>query len=250
MTATDTNREYYEAASAARDDYWRYMAAPRARVSRITKGVRELMPPSLLDLGCGNGQLLDDLCRAFPNMHLAGLDLSSRQIEENRARAPRIEWLQGDLQRSLTTATRYHCITASEVIEHLDDPAMLLANAYSFAENGAHLIVTTQSGPVRETERRVGHVRHFTAPELTQLLDESGWLPLRVWNEGFPFHDLSKWWANRDAEASMARFGGSERYGLRERAICFALRAAFRLNSRRRGAQLYALAKKRSRKSG
>lgn len=241
MTATNTNREYYEAASAARDDYWRYMAAPRARVARIVDLVRQVSPASLLDLGCGNGQLLDEIARAFPSIRLAGLDLSSRQIAENRERAPKIEWIVGDLSQQIETASTFECITASEVIEHLDDPKALLENARRL---GTTLILTTQSGPVRETERRVGHVRHFTAQEMTKLLDETGWQPVRVWNEGFPFHDLSKWWANRDADASMARFGGNERYGVRERAICFALRTAFRLNLRSRGAQLYALARK------
>ena len=240
MTATDSNREYYEAASPARDDYWRYMAAPRARVARVVQLVREAYPQSLIDLGCGNGQLLDDLARAFPNMRLAGLDLSSRQIEENRVRAPQIEWMVGDLSQEIEPK-QFDVVTASEVIEHLDEPRGLLDNARRLGDT---LILTTQSGPVRETERRVGHVRHFTRNDMTRLLTETGWAPVRVWNEGFPFHDLSKWWANRDAEGSMARFGGNERYGVRERAICFALRTAFRLNSRSRGAQLYAVARK------
>lgn len=240
MTATDTNREYYEAASAAREDYWRYMAAPRARVARVVDLVRGLAPRSLIDLGCGNGQLLDELARAFPGMRLAGLDLSARQIAENRERAPQIEWMAGDLSQEVAEKA-FDCVTASEVIEHLQDARALLDNARRL---GTHLVITTQSGPVRETERRVGHVRHFSPAEMTTLLAETGWSAVRVWNEGYPFHDLSKWWANRDAEKSMARFGGTERYGLRERAICFALRTAFRLNSRRRGAQLYAVARR------
>jgi SAM-dependent methyltransferase len=244
--ATSTNRDYYEAASAARDDYWRFMAAPRARVARILDLVRLAAPASLLDLGCGNGQLLDEIARAFPAMKLAGLDLAARQLAENGARAPRIEWLQGDLSQPVAAPATFECITASEVIEHLDDPRALLANAHRLAGPGAHLIVSTQSGTVRETERRVGHVRHFTADDMTALLEAEGWTPLRVWNEGFPFHDLSKWWANRNPDASMARFGGAHRYGTAERALCFALRTAFRLNSRRRGAQLYALARKRA----
>ena len=239
----NVNRDYYEAASPAREDYWRYMAAPRARVARIVELVRQLAPKTLVDLGCGNGRLLEEIAAAMPDVRLAGIDLSMRQIEENRARVPEVEWRVADLQHPMLEDT-YHVVVASEVIEHLDDAAMLLRNAHALARRGGHLILTTQSGPLRETERRVGHVRHFTAAELRALLEQTGWTPLPVWNEGWPFHDLSKWWANRDADASMARFGGDEGYGFREKAICFALRAAFRLNSRRRGAQLYALARK------
>lgn len=241
---TDTNRDYYEAPSQARLDYWRYMAAPRARVARVLGEVRKIAPGSLVDLGCGDGSLLAEIQRALPAIRLAGVDLSESQIANNRKRTPAIEWHAANLEEAVALTETYECVVASEVIEHLERPASLLRNAAVVAAPGASLLLTTQSGPVRETERRVGHVRHFTAAELEALLAEHGWTPVRVWNEGYPFHDLSKWWANRDADASMARFGGDEGYGWGERAICLALRAAFRLNSRSRGAQLYAVARR------
>jgi hypothetical protein len=89
----------------------------------------------------------------------------------------------------------------------------------------------------------VGHLQHFTATGMRQLLSDAGWSPERVWNCGFPFHDLSKWYANRNPDATMRRFG-DERYGLREDLVCWALRTAFRTNSDRRGAQLFAVARK------
>jgi SAM-dependent methyltransferase len=244
MSSTERNRDYYEAAAPAREDYWRYMAAPRARVARILDLVRRLAPHSLADLGCGNGRLLEELAHALPQAQLAGFDLASRQIEENRLRLPDMTWTVADLQAPLAPAATFDVIVASEVIEHLDDPAMLLANAHALASHGGHLVLTTQSGPLRETERRVGHVQHFDPNTMSALLARSGWTPLRVWNEGFPFHDLSKWWANRNADASMARFGGEQPYDAKTRLLCFALRTAFLCNARRRGAQLYALARK------
>jgi SAM-dependent methyltransferase len=242
MNSLKTNVEYYERDSPAREDYWRYMAAPRARVERVVKELRRLRPRSVADLGCGDGRLLEEIARALPEARLAGVDLSRRQIETNRTKAPHVRWAAGDLQEPIEVFDTFEAIVASEVIEHLTNPAMLLVNAHRLAATGAHLVLTTQSGPVRETERRVGHERHFKPAELRALLESNGWTPLRVWNEGFPFHDLSKWWANRDPDASMARFGTDRPYGLAERAVCLALRGAFRLNSRSRGAQLYAVA--------
>ena len=96
---------------------------------------------------------------------------------------------------------------------------------------------------MRETERRVGHVRHFSRDDMLSLLSAAGFCPVRVWNCGFPFHDLSKWYANRDPDRSMARFGDRP-YGVWETTIAALLRVAFTLNSRRRGAQLFALARR------
>lgn len=243
--AARVNRAYYEAVSAGREDYWRYMAAPRARVARVLSLVREEPLRSLVDLGCGGGSLLREIETRLPGVELAGLDLSSRQIEVNRRGESKISWAVADLERPMAegevVAGRWDVVVASEILEHLDDAETFLRNAFRFATPGrGRLILTTQSGPVRETERRVGHRRHFTREALALLLANAGWVRLRVWNEGFPFHDLSKWWANRHPDSSVRRFG-ERPYGRTERLTCALLRGAFALNSRKCGAQLYAV---------
>jgi 2-polyprenyl-3-methyl-5-hydroxy-6-metoxy-1,4-benzoquinol methylase len=247
-TAEATNSEYYGTLSTGRDDYWRKMAAPRFRVARFLRMLGEAPPASLVDLGCGNGMLLREIRERYPRVKLAGVDLSEAQIEANRAQHPGPQWHAIDLDRPIDMppelADRFEVVVASEIVEHVRDPRTFLSNALKMAvPRFGRLLLSTQSGPLRETERRVGHLRHFTAEDMTQVLLDAGWEPVRVWNEGFPFHDLSKWYANRDPDASMRRFG-DERYGLREDLVCMALRMAFRLNSRQRGAQLFALARR------
>ncbi len=245
--AARVNRTYYEAASAGREDYWRFMAAPRARVAMIVSLVREEQLRSLVDLGCGGGMLLRAIETRLPGLELAGLDLSSRQIEANR-RGSTIRWEVVDLEKPAGgedgLGGRWDVVVASEILEHLDDAKTFLRNARRPASPGrGRLVLTTQSGPVRETERRVGHRQHFTKEALALLLADTGWTEPRIWNAGFPFHDLSKWWANRDPNSSVRRFG-ERPYGRTERLICALLRGAFTLNSRARGAQLYAVARR------
>jgi 2-polyprenyl-3-methyl-5-hydroxy-6-metoxy-1,4-benzoquinol methylase len=245
--AARVNRAYYEVPSAGREDYWRLMAAPRARVARILSLVREEPIRSLVDLGCGGGMLLREIEARLPGMELAGLDLSYSQIEANRRGGSTIRWEVADLEKPLAGEEGFpgpcDVVVASEILEHLDDAETFLRNALRLATPGrGRLILTTQSGPVRETERRVGHRRHFTRDSLALLLSDAGWARPRVWNEVFPFHDLSKWWANRDPDSSVRRFG-ERHYGPTERLVCALLRGAFALNSRARGAQLYAVAR-------
>lgn len=249
MTGAEaTNRDYYGQLSTGRDDYWRKMAAPRFRVATFLRLLADDPPASLVDLGCGNGMLLAEIRERYRSMALSGVDLSEAQIEANRAQQPTLGWHATDLDRPLAMPPelrdRFEAVVASEIIEHVREPRIFLANALQMAAPGrGRLLLSTQSGPLRETERRVGHVQHFTASDMRALLVEAGWEPVRVWNSGFPFHDLSKWYANRKPDATMRRFG-DERYGMREDLVCWALRAAFQLNSDRRGAQLFAVARK------
>ena len=68
MSSIARNRDYYEAPSPGRDDYWRYMAAPRLRVARIVELLRRIRPSSIVDLGCGNGALLGEIRAAWPEV--------------------------------------------------------------------------------------------------------------------------------------------------------------------------------------
>jgi SAM-dependent methyltransferase len=247
LSADDINRAFYARAAPGVDDYWRKMAAPRFRVATLLRLVGEVPPRRLCDLGCGGGQLLEEVRARFAEAELCGVDLSPAQIERNRRRHPEVRWLAMDLDEEapLPPDLLGACdtVVAMELIEHVARPDRLLGTALRLASPAGRLILSTQSGPLRETERRVGHRRHFTAGEMRGLLSAAGWRPLRVWNSGFPFHDLSKWWANRDPDAALARFGDRP-YGLREDLICLGLRLLFRLNSRRHGAQLFAVAER------
>ncbi|MCS6912905.1 MAG: methyltransferase domain-containing protein [Myxococcales bacterium] len=243
----EINRFYYERVAPGVHDYWRKMAAPRFRVATLLRLVDEAPPRQLCDLGCGGGQFLLQVQARYPGALLCGVDLSQAQIELNRRLHPDIRWVCLDLDQEaeLPHDLQGACdtVVAMELIEHLAHPEALLRIALRLARPAGRLLLSTQSGPVRETERRVGHRRHFTAREMHNLLIQTGWRPVRVWNCGFPFHDLSKWYANRNPQAMLRRFGEGP-YGLREDLICLVLRLLFRLNSRRRGAQLFAVAER------
>lgn len=242
-TAEEVNREFYEQALPGQNDYWRKMAAPRYRVRTVMSELKARRPSSVADLGCGGGQLLDEIGRAVPGARLLGVDLSEPQLALNRARLPHTQWLYANVDEPVTWPDglgRFDAVTVVEVIEHVDHPDVLLANARALLAPNGFIVLSTQSGRVGETERRVGHRRHFTTGEIAALLEGAGFRPEKVWNTGFPFHDLSKWYANLTPDASLSRFADKP-YGLTEDLVCLGLRVLFRLNSNRLGAQLFAV---------
>src|SRR5687767_12400758 len=101
--ASDANRRFYGSLTAGRDDYWRLMAAPRFRVRRILSLTAAEGAESVADLGCGNGQLLEEVARRFPAATLAGVDLSEPQIAANRERQPKVGWHTRDLQQAISS---------------------------------------------------------------------------------------------------------------------------------------------------
>lgn len=243
----DVNARYYGTTKPGRRDYWRFMAAPRVRMSTILSILSPVPPGDLVDLGCGDGRFLSVLADEYPTVRLAGIDLSRAQIEKNRKEAPSLAWHVADLDGAISLPAdllgRFDVVTALELIEHVSDPHRLLSHALALAKPGGRLILSTQSGPLRETEKQVGHRQHFSLREMTGLLTSAGWRPVRVWNSGWPFHDLSKWMANWSPDRSMRHFG-EESYEWPQKFLCLILRGLFKFNSKSRGAQLFAVAEK------
>jgi len=244
----DLNREYYLTDSPGRADYWRFMAAPRFRLETFLTEISDSSPGAIVDLGCGSGLLLAAMRRRFPESRLCGMDFSDTLIESSRRADPSIDWRLADLgmpqifEQGL--ASSFDVVLASEIIEHVENPEVLLANAARLAKpKTGLLLLSTQSGRIWETERMVGHRRHFSALEVRALLEASGWTPRRIWNAGFPFHTFAKWSANLFPQRTMRSF--SERsYGLLQRSVCFFFRMLYRFNMKSRGAQLFAVAER------
>jgi SAM-dependent methyltransferase len=244
--ATEINRSYYGRLSAGRENYWLLMPAPRMRTRAVAATIRRYkrVAERLCDFGCGNGGLLAALTAQLPQAKLFGIDLSDEQIRSNANTYANMSFAVGDLAAA---TYRYpfdagcDVAVSSEVIEHVAEPLQYLRNIHVSLGTGGLLVLTTQSGPVHSTELSVGHVRHWEAAEMAQLLESAGFREPVVTNCGFPFHDLSKWAANLRPELTIRRFGESD-WGPVERATAAVLRGLFRFNSTTRGQQLIARA--------
>jgi SAM-dependent methyltransferase len=78
----------------------------------------------------------------------------------------------------------------SEVLEHVDQPDLLLRHAADYLAPGSRLVITVPGGPRSAFDRHIGHRRHFTAARLRRLLETNGFEKVTVQRAGFPFFDL------------------------------------------------------------
>jgi SAM-dependent methyltransferase len=150
--------------------------------------------PRILDIGSGQGDLAQDLCRVFPQAEVAGVELSAIGVEVAAQKVPGVRFFQRDLLASggdsapLRSWAQY--AVCSEVLEHLDDPALLLRNASEYLAPGCVLIVTVPGGPKSEFDRHIGHRQHFTPSTLRALMAECGFSVETATTAGFPFFNL------------------------------------------------------------
>ena len=92
----------------------------------------------LLDIGCGAGSLLEAARRAGWEAH--GTEVSRPAVEH--ARRAGFEVFCGDLSAAPFPEGHFDVVTASEILEHLPDPRVLLAEVARVLRPGGHAVVS------------------------------------------------------------------------------------------------------------
>ncbi|MGA3039382.1 MAG: class I SAM-dependent methyltransferase [Bryobacteraceae bacterium] len=148
----------------------------------------------LLEIGSGAGQFAKEYLAAAPRAQVLGLELSRTGVDIASRRVPAARFLQRDL---LTPAAPDDAVDfrathalCSDVLEHLDDPALLLRHAAAYMAPGCQLVVTVPGGWYSAFYGHIGHRRHYTPAELAALLETAGFTVERAYAAGFPFFNL------------------------------------------------------------
>ncbi|MFC8506919.1 3' terminal RNA ribose 2'-O-methyltransferase Hen1 [Streptomyces sp. NPDC057411] len=150
-------------------------SVPLAELRReaILGALRAAEAARVLDLGCGQGQLVQALLKDVRFTDIVGVDVSARAlaIAARRLRlermgerqAGRVTLLQGSLTYTDKRLTGYDAAVLSEVIEHLDLPRLpALGYAVFGSARPRTVVVTTPNVEynVRWETLPAGHVRH------------------------------------------------------------------------------------------
>jgi|SRR5579884_3196420 len=148
----------------------------------------------LVELGCGSGQFAQEFCPDFPGVRFLGLDVSQAGVDQARRKVPAARFEVCDLLEPIADeslhgfqATDAIC---SEVLEHVDRPDRILANAAAVMAPGCRLLVTVPGGPMTAFDKHIGHRRHYRPSELADLLRTAGYDVEATMGVGFPFHNL------------------------------------------------------------
>jgi SAM-dependent methyltransferase len=150
--------------------------------------------PRVLELGSGQGDLAKEIKARHPEVELLGLDASDTGLGIARRKVPAGTFLQQDFTEPFSVPERFvgwatHAI-CSEVLEHVEDPAQVLANARRCLAPGARLVVTVPAGPRSAFDRHIGHRRHFTPRTLEAAISGAGLDVETAHAAGFPFFNL------------------------------------------------------------
>ena len=112
---------------------------------------------TVLDLGCGPGDICRRLARALPGARIHGIDASRAMLELARADtgqqglSGRIHYHLGYLPDTQLPQRRYDAVISNSLLHHLKQPAALWQSVQTFARPGAAVLIMDLMRPATRT---------------------------------------------------------------------------------------------------
>jgi SAM-dependent methyltransferase len=189
LTQTVVADDWRGAADQAYRDYAIYEAAGGAEqkvasdaglqtrssviVDHLVRGRRLAASGRLLDFGCGNGGFLRAFAEQFHGWKIDGAETDQRHLAELQA-IPGFERLHGVDVGNLPGG--YDAISLVHVLEHLENPAKVLAALRDKTNDDALLFVEVPAWRSNPFALMIAdHASHFTATTLQMVVNASGW---------------------------------------------------------------------------
>ncbi len=161
------------------------------RHEAVLEVLSELGAKSVIDLGCGPGQLLERLMRTSSFTRIAGSDVSTRSLQQAARRlrvddmserqAERVELFQSALTYEDDRFADFDAAVLMEVVEHVDPPRLdaLEHVVFGVARPGAVIVTTPNSDynvlyPDLNGMRHRDHRFEWTRTKFTQWCDHVG----------------------------------------------------------------------------
>lgn len=138
----------------------------------------------MLEVGCGDGNVLAAIAAADPRRRVAGTEVHAAGLERARARLPGAELVQLDALE-LPYRDEFEVVCAFDVIEHVEHDQALLARMYAACRPGGGILLTVPQHPWLWSGHDVAarHRRRYRRRELFAKLAAAGFV--RPWSTSF-----------------------------------------------------------------
>lgn len=167
-------REQYQKGGMSRR-YWDY------KDNLLIKYARD--SGEIIDVGCGEGILLEKLAGLFPKKRIVGIDAESENLEICRKYGLNVA--PGSVYRLEFDNESVDCVIFSEVIEHLNEAEKAIGEiARVLKKNGILILLFPNDTTfklfriaalmIKEAFYDTGHAKQWRPKEMKRFLDDSG----------------------------------------------------------------------------
>lgn len=142
------------------------------RYHKVLEYVKE--GDTFLDYACGFGLGAKLIKEMYPNNEVWGVDQADDIINDLALECPDIKFEQFYVGDGSLPKEYFDVIYAGEVIEHLEDPALLFKDCWEALKVGGLLIISTPDGDARPYIASSDHVWLFEHDDMDKMYIDNG----------------------------------------------------------------------------
>ncbi len=157
----------------------------------------DFQPKHILDLGCGTGNLTDQMFKKYPEAQIDALDISEEILNESRKRfshTPNIRYIQADFKTMHLPPGSYNLVMSSIAIHHIEDPEKIKLYREVFqalAPGGIFIFADQTRGTTDAIYQR--NISRWKEEALKLGSTEENWQMWMAHQDAHDFHTPVKW---------------------------------------------------------
>jgi SAM-dependent methyltransferase len=146
--------------------------------------------PTVLDLGCSSGYLLEELQASAPEAALVGVDLVAAGLRKAHENVPGATLLQADARALPLEDESMDAVLSANLLEHVPDDKRALVEIFRILRRGARAVIVVPVGPGNYDyyDRFLGHERRYARGEMARKAATAGFDVLEDIHLGAPLY--------------------------------------------------------------
>lgn len=115
----------------------------------ILKAMNEIMVKKhtkVLDLGCGPGQLINELSRKFNNLDIMGIDFSEKMLEVSKSRNPLASHMKLDVAELYKLKEKFNIIICTHSLPYYKEPNKVMSELSKLLKDDGRIFMGFASG--------------------------------------------------------------------------------------------------------
>lgn len=112
----------------------------------ISKYIKSEGVTKILDLGCGPGELIQDLEHKYKNLNITGIDFSEGMLEVSRERNPKVKHINMNVDDLDKLDNKFNIITCTHSLPYYRTPDKVIIQLSRLLEDDGRVVIGFASG--------------------------------------------------------------------------------------------------------
>lgn len=142
----------------------------------ISESIRPFTPSKILDIGCGDGFIMEAMQRIYPKASIEGIEPYNEAVKIARLKG--FEVYQGKVEQEILTNKKFDLVYSTNVIQHTESPGLFIQNLNQYTEPEGLIVLSCPNSTNPSIELVMGDQNFSFAPTHIKTLANNSSLSL------------------------------------------------------------------------